>query len=259
MALPSYVWRQEVAPTMLYYSATRDRLFKRSHLTQSGWRLYDWLVTLESPRTQSAILDQGFRQATIEQCLRKQALTISSSTKRVACDAIILNDEQQSAYKKIIDEQASAHYIFGVTGSGKTYLYCALAQQWIKQGGQVLILVPEIALTLQFMDTLKKFFPPSIIGCLHSGLADQQRYHMWHACASGQIKLLVGTRSAIFTPMPHLSAIIMDEEHDPYYKQMSQIRYSARGVAFQRAQSQSVKLVLGSATPKLSLSKTNDR
>ena len=260
MALPSYVWRQEEAPTILYYSANKDQLFKRSHLTQSGWRLYDWLATLESPQAQSAILDQGFRQATIEQCLRKQALTVCSSTKRVASDAIILNDEQQSAYKKIIDEQASAHYIYGVTGSGKTYLYCALAQHWIKQGGQVLILVPEIALTLQFMETLKRFLPPSIIGCLHSGLADQQRYHTWHACASGKTKLLVGTRSAIFTPMPQLSAIIMDEEHDLSYKQMSQIRYSARGVAFQRAQSQSVKLILGSATPSLAcLKQMTDR
>ena len=173
------------------------------------------------------------------------------SPQEKAFDLPDLSDEQSAVYQAIIASSESVHYVNGVTGSGKTYLYIACAMHWIQQGGQVLMLVPEIGLTPQLHKKLQAFFPASQMAMLHSGLSDQQRAHVWQECALGAIRLLIGTRSALFAPLPKLTAIIIDEEHDLSYKQLSQIRYSARGAAFMRARSHGCKLVLGSATPSL--------
>ncbi|HNP37807.1 MAG TPA: primosomal protein N' [Woeseiaceae bacterium] len=166
-----------------------------------------------------------------------------------------LNAAQLSAVEKV-----NAHAGFtvslldGVTGSGKTEVYLRLIEKTLEQGAQVLVLVPEIGLTPQlvkrFRDRLG--FEPAL---LHSSLGDSERLEAWRRARSNDARLLVGTRSAIFTPMPKLGLIIVDEEHDQSLKQQEGLLYSARDLAIARAKHRDIPIVLGSATPTLEMQK----
>jgi len=138
----------------------------------------------------------------------------------------------------------------GVTGSGKTEVYLRLIAQALAAGRQTLVLVPEIGLTPQLLERFRLRFPVPI-AVLHSGLADGERLNAWLAARAGLAPIVIGTRSAVFTPLPQLGLIIVDEEHDPSFKQQDGFRYSARDVAVVRAQKAGVPVVLGSATPAL--------
>jgi primosomal protein N' (replication factor Y) len=138
----------------------------------------------------------------------------------------------------------------GVTGSGKTEVYLRLIEQALADGRQTLVLVPEIGLTPQLLERFRVRFPVPI-AVLHSGLADGERLNAWLAAKAGLAPIVIGTRSAVFTPLPHLGLIIVDEEHDPSFKQQDGFRYSARDVAVVRAQKAGLPIVLGSATPAL--------
>ena len=137
----------------------------------------------------------------------------------------------------------------GVTGSGKTEVYLQSIAAVIARGGQALVLVPEIALTPQTLARFQRRFART--GMLHSALTDNERLQTWLKCRSGQFDIVLGTRSAIFTPFKNLQLIIVDEEHDSSYKQQDGLRYSARDLAAKRAQGLSIPLLLGSATPSL--------
>jgi primosomal protein N' (replication factor Y) len=138
----------------------------------------------------------------------------------------------------------------GVTGSGKTEVYLQLARMVMERAQQVLILVPEIGLTPQIVTRFARRFDAPI-AVLHSGLGDAQRAREWHAAQQGRARIVIGTRSAVFTPLPQLGLIIVDEEHDASFKQQEGFRYHARDVAVVRAREQGVPVVLGSATPAL--------
>ncbi|MEZ5501760.1 MAG: primosomal protein N' [Halioglobus sp.] len=144
----------------------------------------------------------------------------------------------------------SCHLLEGVTGSGKTEVYLQLMADCLRRGLQVLVLVPEIGLTPQTLARFRARFAAPI-AILHSGLSDTQRYLAWEAARSGAAAIVVGTRSAIFTPLAAPGLIIVDEEHDASYKQQDGFRYSARDVAVKRAQLCACPILLGSATPSL--------
>ncbi len=144
----------------------------------------------------------------------------------------------------------AAHLIYGVTGSGKTEVYLRVIAAAIAEGGQALVLVPEIALTPQLVDRFRRRFS-SGVAVLHSGLAGGERRDAWRAAHGGQARIVIGTRSAVFTSLPKLALIVVDEEHDASYKQQEGFRYSARDLAVVRAQRAGVPVVLGSATPSL--------
>ena len=167
-----------------------------------------------------------------------------------------LNDEQKEAVAFITAKQAASTFLlFGVTGSGKTEVYLNAALQVLKQGKQVLFMVPEINLTPQFELALRRRLQHDDgeyeLAVLHSGLSEGQRLKAWLACTSATAKVLLGTRLSIFTPLPDLGLIIVDEEHDTSYKQQEGLRYSARDLAIWRAYQLDVPVVLGSATPSL--------
>lgn len=148
----------------------------------------------------------------------------------------------------------AAHLLYGVTGSGKTEVYLqaiatALAEPWAA-AGQALVLVPEIALTPQLVERFERRFGVGVV-VLHSGLAAGQRREAWRAAHVGRARIVIGTRSAVFTSLPALRLIVVDEEHDASYKQQEGFRYSARDLAVRRAQQAQVPIVLGSATPSL--------
>jgi primosomal protein N' (replication factor Y) len=145
----------------------------------------------------------------------------------------------------------TASLLFGVTGSGKTEVYLRLMAEVLAAGGQVLLLAPEINLTPQLIGHVSARFPGARVVSLHSGLTESERLHNWLAAQSGDARIVLGTRLAVFAPLPDLAAIIVDEENDGSYKQLDGLRYSARDVALVRAKRRGIPVVLGSATPAI--------
>lgn len=163
-----------------------------------------------------------------------------------------LNAEQAQSVESITAVQGFAAFLlFGITGSGKTEIYLQAIAQKLAQGQQTLVLVPEINLTPQLVGRFGSRFPQARIVSLHSGLNETERAVGWLAACTGEADIVLGTRLAVFTPMPRLGLVIVDEEHDASYKQQDGLRYSARDVAVYRANQRSVPIVLGSATPSL--------
>ena len=140
--------------------------------------------------------------------------------------------------------------IEGVTGSGKTEIYLHRVQAVVDRGGQALVLTPEIGLTPQLVERFRERFGAAV-AVFHSGLTEKVRADTWQAAREGRCTVVVGTRSAVFLPLPKLALIVIDEEHDASYKQQEGFRYSARDVAIVRAQRAEVPVLLGSATPSL--------
>ena len=140
--------------------------------------------------------------------------------------------------------------LHGVTGSGKTEVYLRLVERALEQGKGALILVPEIALTPQLVGRFKSRFGQKI-ALLHSALKDRERLRYWQELRRGDVKLAVGVRSAIWAPVPNLGVVVVDEEHDPSFKQEEKLRYQARDLAVVRAKQVGALVVLGSATPSL--------
>ena len=166
--------------------------------------------------------------------------------------AVVLRPDQRAACAAVAATfgRYAAFLLFGVTGSGKTEVYLELLAEVLAAGGQALVLVPEIGLTPQLVARLTARLGP-VVGMLHSGCAAGERARIWSAAAAGRMAVVVGTRSAVFTPMRHLALIIVDEEHDPSFKQQEGFRYHARDLAVWRAKHLGVPVVLGSATPSL--------
>lgn len=167
-----------------------------------------------------------------------------------------LNSAQEAAAQAICALSGhKAVLLHGITGSGKTEVYLRAAQRVLAQGRQVLFLVPEINLTPQLERSLRSrlaaIAEPHALAVLHSGLADGERLRAWLRALRGEARILLGTRLAIFTPMPELGLIVVDEEHDASYKQQEGLRYSARDLAVWRAHDLGIPVVLGSATPSL--------
>jgi primosomal protein N' (replication factor Y) len=164
---------------------------------------------------------------------------------------VLMEDQRKAVHAVTADlDRFRCHLLDGVTGSGKTEVYLRLLETVLREGGQALVLVPEIGLTPQLLRRFRQRLglEPSVI---HSGLAAGERLAAWSAAASGRAELVVGTRSALFTPMPRLRLIILDEEHDASFKQQDGFRYSARDVAVKRAAELAIPVLLGSATPSL--------
>ena len=164
-----------------------------------------------------------------------------------------LTAEQDGALQAMLadGEGFRSWLLHGVTGSGKTEVYLRLAAHMLTQGRQVLMLVPEIALTPQLEQRVAQRFAAARVVSLHSGLADGARSRGFVQALSGHADIVLGTRLAVFTPLPRLGLILVDEEHDASYKQQEGVRYSARDLAVWRARQRDVAVVLGSATPAL--------
>ena len=170
-----------------------------------------------------------------------------------------LNSEQTSAIQSVL---ALTHtfkpwLLHGITGSGKTEVYIQILRQILqnssidKTGAQVLVLVPEINLTPQLEARFRSRLSQYPLVTLHSNLSESERLQNWLAASTGAAKIVIGTRLSVFTPMPYLKMIVMDEEHDGSYKQQDGMRYHARDVAMVRAKQLNIPIILGSATPSL--------
>jgi primosomal protein N' (replication factor Y) len=187
--------------------------------------------------------------------LSRQAPEAAGSTQALPA----LTPEQEAALDALLamlsqapfDKPVAPVLLHGVTGSGKTEVYLRLAEQTLARGQQVLVMVPEINLTPQLEARLRDRFAGRRLVTLHSGLTPAQRVNHWLQAHLGQADLLLGTRLSVMASLPRLGLVIVDEEHDPSYKQQEGARYSARDLAVYRARLLAVPVVLGSATPSL--------
>lgn len=187
------------------------------------------------------------------QRLRKVSAAPSETVP--ATTAPVLNEEQQAALAALEADARGGTpapaLLYGVTGSGKTEVYLQAAARTLAEGRQVLVLVPEINLTPQLQSRFEGRFAGRRLVALHSGLTPAQRLSHWMSAHLGLADLVLGTRLAVFASLPRLGLVIVDEEHDPSYKQQEGARYSARDLAVYRARLEGVPVLLGSATPSL--------
>jgi primosomal protein N' (replication factor Y) len=212
-----------------------------------------------APNALKALLQSGWVESTTP------APSLTPALSRGARELVFNNAHTLTvAQQQVVDTVAqSSDYacflLHGVTGSGKTEIYVHLMNRILqscpelgrREGGQVLLLVPEINLTPQLENYFRSRFPDAELVSLHSGLADGARAQNWLRAQSGSARIVLGTRLSVFTPLPHLALVIVDEEHDASFKQQDGLRYSARDVAIFRANQRGVPIVLGSATPSL--------
>ncbi len=183
----------------------------------------------------------------------KKVISLSNKTQKPDFQP---TDEQNIAIAQILKltHQYHAFLLHGVTGSGKTEVYLHITQAMLNQKKQVLVLVPEIGLTPQMITRFESRLKTRVVA-IHSQLNETQKLDAYLMAKNGEAGVVLGTRSAIFAPMPNLGLIIIDEEHDNSFKQQSSFRYSARDLSFIRAKQANIPLVLGTATPSLELLK----
>lgn len=197
------------------------------------------------------------KKADIDKALQNAHITVSKHSPYAETQAIQsadypLNEAQQQIVDAILPtfSQFAVHLIDGVTGSGKTEIYIRLIEHALTQQRQVLLLVPEIGLTPQMLARFTTRFGRRV-AAYHSGLSDTARRDIFLASQQGELPILIGTRSAIFVPMPQLGLILIDEEHDLSYKQQEGFLYHARDLAVYRGKHSTLPVVMGSATPSL--------
>ena len=232
-----------------------DKL-KRSGKQQDAYKI----LKLHPTGTSENILNlAGIETATLKALEKKkitqcilEAQDFKPQVMTLAQMPLTPNDEQKRAIQNILKVRHSYHAFLldGLTGSGKTEVYLQVMQEVLKQGKQVLVLVPEIGLTPQTVSRFQSRFHCHI-ALLHSGLNDSKRLQAWQSAQTGKASIVIGTRSAIYTPLPHLGLIVLDEEHDLSFKQQEGFRYHARDVALYRAHLENCPIILGSATPSI--------
>ncbi len=220
------------------------------------------LEKTESEVSQKNILEKSGASHAQLKALVDKGILISEKRKidRLANNGLLgdntlhrLSEKQQTAFNNIQAqfETHPVHLLHGITGSGKTQIYVALINEIVKQGQQALYMLPEIALTAQMIRRLKQYFGNSI-AIYHSKFNPNERVEIWNKVKSGEIKIVLGARSALFLPYKNLSLIIVDEEHDGSYKQQEPApRYQARDTAIYYANQIKAKVILGSATPSV--------
>lgn len=222
-------------------------------------KLYELL--LANPIRQDDFTTQQLSKAALKALEQKQ--WIERQQKVLSHDLswrqqLIMNEsphklnKQQAVAVSVLTQQQGFHctLLEGITGSGKTEVYLTLLETILKQGKQALILVPEIGLTPQTINRFKRRFEVNV-AVIHSGLTDNQRLEAWRQARVGEAAIIIGTRSALFTPMAYPGLIILDEEHDSSFKQQEGVRYHARDLAVMRGHLEDIQVVLGSATPSL--------
>lgn len=219
------------------------------------------LLFKRGPLSADAIKSEGFDTALLvkldSQALVAQEQLENAHPSRFDCEfseernLIELNTEQSHAVEQINSQDGFACFLLnGVTGSGKTEVYMRAMERCLQDGKQCLLMVPEIGLTPQTVARFETRFSCPVV-VIHSNLSDGDRFNAWRAANQGSAGIVIGTRSAIFTPLANPGLIIVDEEHDASFKQQDGFRYSARDIAIKRAQDEDIVIILGSATPSL--------
>lgn len=262
---------QSALPTLLRQGRALDILFHQWKViphddpngllkrSQKQYNAYQILKLHPHGTTENILNLSGVETATLK-ALEKKGLVqcqlephdFTPMPVQLAQTPLTANPDQKQAIEQILKSlhHYQAFLLDGLTGSGKTEVYLQVMYEVLKQGKQVLVLVPEIGLTPQTVARFKSRFHCDV-ALLHSGLNDSKRLQAWQHAQTGKASIVIGTRSAIYTPLPRLGLIILDEEHDLSYKQQEGFRYHARDVALYRGHLQQCPVILGSATPSI--------
>ncbi|MEH6388773.1 primosomal protein N' [Pseudomonas profundi] len=223
-----------------------------SHALLSQWGLAR--ATLEALEKKGLVRQTSQSQHHVHEPLPLlHEAPLTANAEQAAVLAEILPARQEPEHASVSNQPAPgfrAWLLEGVTGSGKTEIYLQAIEHCLRQGRQALVLIPEIGLTPQTLERFRRRFSVPVV-ILHSGLNDRERLDAWIAARDGEAGVVIGTRSAIFTPLARPGLIIIDEEHDLSYKQQEGLRYNARDLAVYRARLEKIGILLGSATPSL--------
>lgn len=253
---------KKTVKTQKYYQVNSAILasLEISQRAKKRQALKEYLET--SPKGKLSDLREKYSRDVVQFFIEAQAITLSERLVNRAdsyfetvekTDFLTLNDEQQAIVETVsvaIGKDSTPFLLEGVTGSGKTEVYLHIIDKVLKQGKTAIVLVPEISLTPQMTHRFISRFSKQV-AIMHSGLSDGEKYDEWRKIKSGKARVVVGARSAIFSPLDNIGAIIIDEEHEASYKQESNPRYHARDVAILRAKYHKAVVVLGSATPSI--------
>jgi len=251
-ALPAILRRNRELPAPRIHWLCRTAAGAEADLRRAP-RQREVIEMLESGAcSREALIDAGGSPATLRRLLGAGLVKACGPPKFPPAPGPRLNPDQRAALAAILGARSRFETLLlaGVTGSGKTEVYLQAARHLLRRGRQVLVLVPEIGLTPQFVRRLEARLG-SKAHVFHSGLGERERLETWLAAGNGEAELLIGTRSAVFLPLSRPGLLIVDEEHDGSFKQFDAMRYNARDVAVLRASRLDIPVVLGSATPSL--------
>ena len=255
-AIPASVLKPSARPKELLYVEPKGTT---AELTKHQAELLADIVRVGGGWMQQLVKEFRTSPSTLRVLSQKGCVSIAARQARrdplagrsvVPTSPLKLNDMQARALATILAASPRPVLLHGVTGSGKTEIYLQAIAKLLEQGKGAVVLVPEIALTPQTVRRFAGRFGDQV-AVLHSALSDGERYDEWHRIRTGEARVVVGPRSAIFAPVANLGLIVVDEEHDPSYKQDETPRYHARDVAVMRARFEGARIVLGSATPSL--------
>lgn len=229
-------------------------------LTEKQSQAYNLILAASKPLAMKDVCDD-ISYSVLQALVKKQLIRIVP--RLVPNRSLLLPDKAEKKEINLTEEQLEVlgdlhkcvgsfhrHLLYGITGSGKTEIYIALIKEYLRIDKSVIFLIPEIALTPQMVERFYGAFGQEL-AIMHSQLSDRERYEEWIKIARGKCKIVIGARSAIFAPLPHLGLIIVDEEHEGSYKQDQSPRYHGRDVAIVRAKLCGAQILLGSATPSL--------
>ncbi|MCV6637217.1 primosomal protein N' [Candidatus Albibeggiatoa sp. nov. NOAA] len=256
VALPSLLMQGKNTKTeaTTVWRLAEPELLPQQKLTKPQQKLVQVLQQYPKGIAKSALEEQFKSVSVTLRALEKKGLIVQEEAEQYGADPqhLVLNEAQKQAV-----DQVTAHLnqfypclLDGVTGSGKTEVYLQIIQQVIQQNKQILVLIPEINLTPQTVARFRQRYQVPI-AVIHSKLSAAERLQTWLQTRDGKVSIIIGTRSAIWTPFSQLGMIIVDEEHDHSYKQQDLLRYSARDMAVVRAHKLGIPVILGSATPCL--------
>jgi len=217
---------------------------------------FAWLAVPRTLRTPASPRARSTPFARARRAARTPATALGGSPPALSRSAAgqPLGADQQQVLNVLIDARGfGVSVLHGVTGSGKTEVYLRWFEAILQRqpDAQLLLLVPEIALTPQLAGLVASRFPPDSVAVLHSGLGEAERARAWLAAVEGRVRVIIGTRLAVLTPLPRLAAIVVDEEHDASYRQQDGLHYSARDLAVAAGRESDIPVLLGSATPSI--------
>ncbi len=259
-ALPAVLRRnREIPPRRIHWLRLTER-GRSADLARAPRQREIASLLHDRPQARDELTAAGARGDALRRMLETGLIAPCGPPSAAPAPGPELNGDQRLALAKILRarHRFEALLLAGVTGSGKTEVYLQAARHLLRRGRQILVLVPEIGLTPQFVRRLEGRLGQQ--ACVyHSGLGERERLETWQAAGSGEAGLLIGTRSAVFLPLARPGLLIVDEEHDGSFKQFDAMRYSARDVAVMRASRLGIPVVLGSATPSLESLQNADR
>jgi len=251
-ALPAILRRNRDMPTPRFHWLRLTPAGAKADLTRAPRQRAAIELLQAGTRSRESLSEAGASAATLRRMLETGLVEACGPPQSPPVPGPKLNADQRAALAAILSARNRFQTLLlaGVTGSGKTEVYLQAARHLLRRGRQILVLVPEIGLTPQFVRRLEARLGRKA-HVFHSGLGERTRLETWQAAGSGEADLLIGTRSAVFLPLNRPGLLIVDEEHDGSFKQFDAMRYHARDVAVLRASRLGIPVVLGSATPSL--------